>query len=64
MIDTPHMTMKCKAQRPKLSKFGFVQNNSRLAGFPSYAPLGHFSPKDGQKNVEALPALYMISQMK
>ena len=61
MIEIPHMIMKCKAQRPKLSKFGFVKNNSRLVGFPSH---GHFSPKDGQENVKALPALFIISQMK
>jgi len=40
------------------------RNKSRLVGFPSYDPLGHFSPKDGQENVKALPALFILPQMK
>ena len=50
--------------KAKTKQVWFCQNKSRLVGFPSYDPLGHFSPKDGQENVKVLLALFIISQMK
>ena len=49
MIEIPHMIMKCKAQRPKLSKFGFVKTSQDLSDFQVTTLLVILVQKMGRK---------------
>ena len=49
MIEILHMIMKCKAQRPKLSKFGFVKTSQDLSDFQVTTLLVILVQKMGRK---------------
>ena len=49
MLEIPHMTMKCKAQRPKISKFGLVETSRDLSDFQDTTLLVTLVQKTGRK---------------